>query len=192
MRQVSLQRQTSETEVVIDLNIDSDKKGLITTGLGFLDHMLEQLSFHGGFYLNLQAEGDLEVDCHHLVEDVGLLLGKCFKEALGDRLGINRYGMAYIPMDESLIRCVIDLCNRPVLIYKAGYKRDSIGGLALENVREFLKSFVNESGMTLHVEVLYGDNDHHKVEGIFKALGQSLKGAIGLGQRTLLSTKGVL
>jgi imidazoleglycerol-phosphate dehydratase len=192
MRQASIKRQTKETTIELELNLDQQNEGIIETGIPFLDHMLDLFAFHSGFGLMIKAKGDLNVCDHHTVEDIGLTLGEAFKKALGDKVGIERYASIYIPMDETLARVVVDLSNRPYLHFNACFKRESLGTLSTENIDEFLKSFVNQAGITLHVEVLYGVNDHHKIEAIFKALGKALKAATRLTGHQLPSTKGVL
>ncbi len=185
-------RTTKETSVQVKLQLEGNRDIQINTQVPFFDHMLTLLAFHAGFDLTIQAMGDTLVDDHHTVEDVGIVFGQAFLEALGDKVGLNRYGVSYLPMDEVLSRCVIDISNRPYLSYKTTYKRNSIGGLSLENVQEFMKSFAMEARITLHLETLYGDNDHHKVESLFKALGRALKEAIRVDGTTISSTKGSL
>jgi imidazoleglycerol-phosphate dehydratase len=192
MREASIKRQTKETTIEIKLNLDQQNEVYIETGIPFLDHMFDLFAFHSGFGLMIKAKGDLEVCDHHTVEDIGLALGEAFKKALGDKVGIERYAYVYVPMDETLARVVVDLSNRPYLQLNAQFKRDHIGSLSTENIAEFLKSFVNQAGLTLHVEVLYGANDHHKIEAIFKALGRTLKMATAITSNQLPSTKGVL
>jgi imidazoleglycerol-phosphate dehydratase len=191
-RTINKNRKTSETEIDLKLNLDGTRSIFIETQIPFFDHMLTLFAFHAGFDLSISAKGDIPVDDHHTVEDVGIILGQAIKEALGDKVGINRYGLSYLPMDESLARSVIDISNRPFLHYKATFNRLSIGGLSLENVKEFLYAFAMEARISLHIESLYGDNDHHKVESLFKALGRSLKEAVMLQGDFINSTKGVL
>jgi imidazoleglycerol-phosphate dehydratase len=192
MRTARIQRKTKETDITLELNIDGNRQVDIKTGIPFFDHMLTLFGFHAGFDLKIETHGDLEVDDHHTVEDVGIALGQAFYQAIGQMKGINRYGMMYLPMDEALARAVIDISNRPYLYYKASYQRIEIGGLSLENVLEFFRAFVNESRMNLHLEVLYGENDHHKVEAIFKACARAIKEASTIVSQDILSTKGVL
>ena len=192
MRQATVERKTQETTIRVDLILDSDERGTITTGVGFFDHMLDLMAFHGGFKLSVHCEGDLHIDDHHTVEDVGLALGQAFKEVLGDKVGIHRYGTALIPMDESLARVVVDISNRPLLVYRAHLTRKRIGTLDTQNVREFLRAFSQNAALTLHAEVLYGDNAHHQVEALFKALGRALAAASAISSKQLPSTKGVL
>ncbi len=192
MRKASIKRDTLETKIELSINLDGNKNINIDTGIAFFDHMLTLFAFHGSLDLNIQANGDLAVDTHHTMEDVGIALGQAVYQALGERLGINRYGFSYVPMDEALSRVVIDMSNRPYLAFNASFKRESIGTMDTENVLEFFKSFVNESRMNLHIENFYGDNDHHKVESIFKAFGRALKDALRINGSAITSTKGVL
>ncbi len=192
MRKTTITRQTKETDITVSIDLDGTKNSTIDTKIPFFDHMLILFAFHGNFDLSLIAKGDVWVDDHHTVEDCGLVLGQAIHEALGDKKGIERYSSVYLPMDEALVRVVIDISNRPMLIFKGEFKRESIGGLSLENVREFLKAFTTEAKITLHVEILDGINDHHKVEAIFKGLGRALKLAIKQTSDELPSTKGVL
>ncbi len=192
MRQKTIYRKTKETEINVNIDLDGRKESQIETGIPFFDHMLTLFAFHGNFDLSIIAKGDVDVDDHHTVEDCGIVLGQAINEALGDKRGIERYSAVYLPMDEALVRVVIDISNRPMLIFKGDFKRESIGGLSLENVREFLKALTTEARITLHVEILDGINDHHKVEAIFKGLGRALKLAVKQTSDELPSTKGVL
>ena len=192
MRQTTLTRKTKETDISLFINLDGSKKIEVNTGVPFFDHMLTLFAFHGNFDLTLNAMGDIPVDDHHTVEDCGIVLGQALAQSLIDKKGIERYSSVYLPMDEALIRVVIDISNRPMLVFKGAYNRESIGGLSLENVREFLKAFVFEARITLHIEILDGLNDHHKVEAIFKGLGRALKMAVKQTSNDLPSTKGVL
>lgn len=193
MRRISnKERKTNETDIKISLNLDGERHINVQTNIPFFDHMLTLFAFHAGFDLTLIANGDIAVDDHHTVEDAGIILGQAILEALGDKKGIYRYGLSYLPMDEALARSVIDLSNRPFLHYKANFKRLNIGGLSLENVKEFLYALTMEARMSLHIESLYGDNDHHIVESLFKALGRSLKEAVTRQGDFINSTKGVL
>ncbi len=185
-------RITKETNIQLELNLEGNRKIDINTGIPFFDHMLTLFAFHASFDLSIQAQGDVSVDDHHTVEDVGIVLGEAVLEALGDKKGINRYGLSYLPMDEALSRAVIDISNRPFLHYQASFERQSIGGLSLENVIEFMRAFAVEARLSLHIETLYGDNDHHKVESLFKALGRSLREAVSIVGNDVNSTKGVL
>ena len=192
MRQTTLTRKTKETDITLFINLDGSKKIEVNTGVPFFDHMLTLFAFHGNFDLTLDALGDIPVDDHHTVEDCGIVLGQALAQSLIDKKGIERYSSVYLPMDEALVRVVIDISNRPMLVFKGNFNRESIGGLSLENVREFLKAFVSEARITLHIEILDGLNDHHKVEAIFKGLGRALKMAVKQTSNDLPSTKGVL
>jgi imidazoleglycerol-phosphate dehydratase len=192
MRKAQIKRDTLETKIEIEINLDGDRNINIETGIPFFDHMLTLFAFHGALDLKILANGDLAVDSHHTMEDVGIALGQVIYQALGQRIGINRYGLSYVPMDEALSRVVIDMSNRPYLVFNASFKRETIGTMDTENVLEFFKSFVNESRMNLHIENFYGDNDHHKVESIFKAFGRAIKEALRITSPTITSTKGVL
>lgn len=192
MRIVTKERETNETNIRCSLNLDGNRISDIQTGIGFFDHMLTLFAFHSGIDLTLQAKGDLDVCDHHTVEDCGILLGTCVKEALGERRGIARYGSMMLPMDETLCNVTLDISGRPFLVYQCELKRDTIGTFSCEMVEEFLRAFAFASGMTLHVNVMYGTNDHHKIEAIFKALGRALKEAIKVEGDTLPSTKGKL
>ena len=192
MRTATIRRKTKETDIQLRLNLDGTGQSNLDTGIGFFDHMLTAFSFHSGIDLDVTCKGDLDVDDHHTVEDVGLALAAAIFEALGDKLGINRYGMSYVPMDETLARVVIDFSGRPTFVYKADLERDKLGTMDTQNVQEFFKSISNEAKMNLHMEVLYGDNDHHKVEALFKALGRAVKEAVKIVDDRLPSTKGVL
>ena len=192
MRIANIQRKTNETDINLSLNIDGTKQVDVQTGIPFFDHMLTLFAFHGSFDLKIQAKGDLEVDDHHTVEDIGLALGQALVIALNDKVGINRYGLMYLPMDEALSRVVIDVSNRPFLVFKAQFNRDKVGTMDTQNVFEFFKSFVNESKINLHIETLYGDNEHHKIESIFKGFGRALKEATRITSTEVSSTKGVL
>lgn len=192
MRTYTIQRNTKETQIELFLNLDGNKQIDVQTGIPFFDHMLTLFAFHGSFDLKVFAKGDLEVDDHHTVEDVGLALGQAILQALGDKKGIERYGMMYLPMDEALSRVVLDLSNRPYLVFKATFNRDKVGTMDTQNVFEFFKSVSNEAKMNLHMEVLYGDNEHHKIESLFKAFGRALKMAVKVTSTEVSSTKGVL
>jgi imidazoleglycerol-phosphate dehydratase len=193
-RKAEIERETKETQIKIRLNIDGTGKQQIDSGIGFLDHMLSLFSAHGFFDLSLQARGDLEVDAHHTVEDVGLVLGECISRALGDRQGILRYGQAVVPMDEVLAAVTVDLSNRPYCVYHvpetSGPKGIFDAGLA----KEFFRALANKAGMNLHINVAYGENEHHILEAIFKALARALDQATGFDQRIkgVRSTKGSL
>jgi len=192
LRTISKGRKTGETQIEITLNLDGSGISKINTGIGFFDHMLTLLSFHSKVDLDISCQGDLEVDGHHTVEDIGLLLGECILEALGDKKGIERYGMSYLPMDETLARVVLDLSGRAYLVYECTYNRFDLGQMDVQNIKEFFKSLANTLKVTLHMTVLYGENDHHKAEALFKGFGRAFKDAIKISGDVLPSTKGVL
>jgi imidazoleglycerol-phosphate dehydratase len=194
MRNASLKRKTKETSIDISVSLDGTGKYRISTGIGFLDHMLELFSKHGMFDVGLICRGDLHVDDHHTTEDVGIALGKAFERALGDKKGIVRYGSAYVPMDESLARCVIDLSGRSTLVFKAEFNRKKVGDLSTEMIRHFFQSAADNMHANIHVEVLYGSNTHHKIEAIFKSFALALRQAAARDPQVkgILSTKGAL
>jgi imidazoleglycerol-phosphate dehydratase len=185
-------RKTNETDIRVSLNLDGTGEHRIATGIPFFDHMLSQIARHGHFDLEIDAKGDLEIDGHHTVEDVGWVLGQALREALGDRRGIVRFGHAYVPLDEALTRVVIDLSGRPYLVYKAEFKSPRIGDLQTELIEEFLKALVQEGRFNLHVENLYGRNQHHIAETIFKATARAMHIATRVEHSEIPSTKGVL
>jgi imidazoleglycerol-phosphate dehydratase len=194
MREAEVNRKTAETEVYVKINIDGAGKSHINTGIGFLDHMLNLFSKHGLFDLQVEAKGDLYVDSHHTVEDIGITLGQAFLKALGDKKSIKRYGLSYVPMDEVLIRAVVDISGRPYLYYDLELKMQALGNFETETVEDFFRAFAYNSGITLHVEQLHGKNTHHIIEGAFKALGRCLDEATEIDDRIegVPSTKGVL
>ena len=187
-------RKTKETDIQASLSIDGTGKSMINTGIGFFNHMLEGFSKHGFFDLNLNCEGDLAVDGHHTVEDCGIVLGTAIKEALGDKVGIKRYGSFVLTMDETLVLCAVDLCGRPYLNYDASFTTERIGYLDTELIREFFYAVSYSAGMNLHIKVLDGGNNHHIAEAIFKAFGKALDEATTIDPRIheVLSTKGSL
>lgn len=194
-RTASVERNTLETQIKVEINLDGCGKAQLATGLPFLEHMLEQISRHGQIDLNIQAKGDLHIDAHHTMEDIGITLGQAFHKALGDKKGIQRYGHAYVPLDESLSRVVLDLSGRPGLTYHVPFTRASVGGLDTELFYEFFQGFVNHALVTLHIDNLRGANSHHQVETVFKAFGRALRMAISHDSRSAgvtPSTKGVL
>ncbi|XP_078380293.1 uncharacterized protein LOC144663257 [Oculina patagonica] len=191
-RTASVERKTKETEISLVLNLDGTGESNVSTGIGFLDHMLAALSKHGRIDLTLKCKGDLHVDDHHSVEDCGIVLGKAFKAALGDLRGIGRYGYAYAPLDESLSRAVVDISGRPFADINLNLQREMIGNLSCEMLPHFLSSFATSADITLHVDVLKGKNDHHKAESAFKALALALRAAIKREGTDIPSTKGVL
>ncbi len=188
----TIERRTNETDIQLSLNLLGEGKSEIDTGIGFLDHMLELFSFHAQFDLIIKARGDLNVDDHHTVEDVGIVLGQAFYQALQDLSSRGRYGVSYVPMDEALVRTVVDISNRSTLVFNAVLTHPRLGRMDTQNIKEFFTAFVRESRINLHVEVLYGENDHHKVEGIFKSVGRALKIALSDTSHKVQSTKGVL
>lgn len=195
MRKAAYTRKTKETEIDVDLNLDGTGVYDVKTGIGFLDHMLEQLSRHSLIDLKLRATGDLHIDCHHTAEDTGIAIGTALTRALGDRAGITRYGHAYVPMDESLTRVALDFSNRPYLIWKVAFTRDKLGAFDTELFKEWFQAFAQAGGITLHVENLYGDNNHHIVESCYKGLARALRTALETDPRksdAVPSTKGVL
>lgn len=195
MRQASVVRKTAETDITAALNLDGTGDCQLATGIGFLDHMLEQIARHGRMDLTLTAQGDLHVDCHHTTEDVGIVLGQAFKQALGVRTGIRRYGSCLLPMDDALTRVALDLSNRPFLFWSVDLPHDKIGEMDTELFREWFHAFAMNAGITLHVEVLHGVNAHHMIEACFKALARALRDAIAIDPRhahEVPSTKGVL
>jgi imidazoleglycerol-phosphate dehydratase len=195
MRQAQVTRNTLETQIEVRLNLDGSGKSRLATGVGFFDHMLDQVARHGMVDLEVEAKGDLHIDAHHTVEDVGITLGQAFTKAIGDKKGIRRYGHAYVPLDEALSRVVIDLSGRPGLEYSVDYARGLIGEFDVDLVHEFFQGFVNHALVTLHIDNLKGRNAHHQAETIFKAFGRALRMAVELDARasgTLPSTKGSL
>jgi imidazoleglycerol-phosphate dehydratase len=195
MRQAQVTRNTLETKIEVRLDLDGSGKSALSTGVGFFDHMLDQVARHGMFDLEVRAEGDLHIDAHHTVEDVGITIGQAFTKAIGDKKGVRRYGHAYVPLDEALSRVVIDLSGRPGLEYSVDYARGLIGEFDVDLVHEFFQGFVNHAGVTLHIDNLKGRNAHHQAETIFKAFGRALRMAVELDPRAagiLPSTKGSL
>lgn len=193
-RKAEIERKTKETEIKLSLELDGKRKVSIDTGVGFFDHMLTHVAFHGNFDLTVKAKGDLHVDAHHTVEDVGIVLGQAMTRALGDRKGIVRYGSAYVPMDESLARAVVDISNRPILITTGPRRPGVVGDFDGQLAEEFWRALALNAGLTLHMGLLYGENDHHLLEAAFKALGRALDQATALDARSagVASTKGVL
>lgn len=192
MRTAEINRKTGETDITVKINLDGTGKADISTGIGFFDHMLTALTVHSGFDITVKAVGDLNVDGHHTVEDTGIVLGQAFKEAIGDRKGIARYGSAYIPMDEALGFCCLDISNRPFLVFDADFSDDRVGGFDTCLTEEFFRAFAFNAGITLHIKEEYGKNDHHIIEAMFKAAAHALKEAAAVGGNAILSTKGVL
>jgi len=193
-RSTTVERKTKETDISVILNIDGLGKSEINTGIGFFNHMLEGFSKHGFFDLKCVVKGDLEVDGHHTVEDTGIVLGTAIKQALGDKAGIKRYGSFLLPMDETLVLCAIDLCGRPYFAFECDFETERVGGLDTQLVREFFYAVSYSAGMNLHMRVLSGINDHHKIEALFKAFAKALDMAVTKDERitSVLSTKGSL
>ena len=193
-RSATIERNTNETKIKATLAIDGTGKGDITTGIGFFDHMLQSFSRHGLFDLDLAIQGDLEVDCHHTIEDAGIVLGTAIKEALGDKAGIRRYGSVILPMDEALVLCALDLSGRPYLVYDLDFVKDSVGGFDTEMAREFFYAVSYAAGMNLHIKQMAGTNSHHIIECAFKAFAKALDAATLQDERIcgILSTKGTL
>ncbi|MGP1585681.1 MAG: imidazoleglycerol-phosphate dehydratase HisB [Schwartzia sp. (in: firmicutes)] len=194
MRQGEIQRKTTETDVQVDLKLDGSGESTVDTGIGFFDHLLTLFARHGLFDLTVNCRGDLAVDGHHSVEDVGIALGEAVRRALGDKAGIARYASFYVPMDEALAFVAVDISGRPFLAYDGGHMAPQIGAYDTELTEEFLRAFAFHAGITLHVKVLYGNNSHHKVEAMFKALGHALYEAVRVRGdiKGVLSTKGTL
>lgn len=191
-RTAEIKRTTKETDISVKLDLDGCEVK-IDTGIGFFDHMLTALGVHGGFGLEVSCKGDLNVDGHHTAEDVGIVLGKAFAEALGDKSGIMRYGSAFIPMDEALAFCALDISARPFLVFNAEFKNERVGEFDTCLTEEFMRAFAFNAGITLHLRVEYGSNDHHKIEALFKALAYALKTAVRRNENGgAVSTKGVL
>jgi imidazoleglycerol-phosphate dehydratase len=192
MREGNLNRATKETNVDVTIQLDGTGTCDIETGIGFFDHMLTAFAVHGRFDLAVKCAGDLDVDGHHTVEDVGIVLGKAFAEALGDKAGIARYGSFLLPMDESLAACAVDISGRPYFVFNASFLTERIGGLDTQLVGEFFRAFAINAGLTLHLNAPYGENDHHKCEALFKALAHALRVAVRVDGDAVLSTKGTL
>ena len=195
MRQAEISRNTLETKITVRVNLDGTGQGKFATGVPFLDHMLDQVAKHGVIDLEVEALGDLHIDAHHTVEDIGITLGQALTKALGNKAGLRRYGHAYVPLDEALSRVVIDLSGRPGLVFEADFVRAMIGAFEVDLVREFFQGLVNHAGMTLHIDALRGENAHHQAETIFKAFGRALRMAVEPDPRaagSIPSTKGAL
>ena len=193
-RVAKIGRITNETKIKLELNLDGSGKTEIKTGIGFLDHMLNLWAFHGLFDLKIKCSGDLEIDAHHTTEDIAIVLGSALAKAVGEKKGISRYGHAYVPMDEALIRAALDLSGRSEFVFSGEFSQQTIGQLDTQMITHFFRSLAMSSGMTLHMVILYGINDHHKCEGLFKALGRALRVAVELDPRRteVVSTKGTL
>ena len=194
-RSATVSRNTLETQIEVSLNLDGSGNSSFATGIPFLEHMLEQIARHGAFDLDIKADGDLHIDDHHTVEDIGITLGQAFKQALGDKQGILRYGHAYVPLDEALSRVVIDFSGRPGIEYRVDFRRPRVGQFDVDLIHEFFQGFVNHAPATLHIDNLAGDNAHHIAETIFKAFGRALRVAVARDERmpaVVPSTKGSL
>lgn len=195
MRKAKIERKTKETDIAVEINLDGSGKYTIKTSIPFLDHMLSLMCKHGIFNMKLKAKGDIEIDDHHTVEDIGIVIGKAFKQALGDMKGISRYGHASVPMDEALASVTLDISGRPYLVYKVEFpKRSKLKDFDADLIEDFLQAFVSNSSITLHINVLYGRNTHHIIEAIFKGLGRALRQAVTIDPRIkgLPTTKGKL
>ena len=194
MRTAEIERQTLETNIELSLNLDGEGQAEIATGIGFLDHMLVLLAKHAFLDLSVKANGDLNVDSHHTVEDCGIVLGQALKQAIGNKTGIHRYGSCFLPMDEALAHVVLDFSARPLLVWRAEIPKVVLGNLETEMIEEFFRAVASESGLTLHVRLLYGQNTHHIVEAIFKAFARALAEAVAIDARVkgVMSSKGKL
>lgn len=194
-RSGNISRKTHETQIEVSIDLDGKGTSKLNTGIGFLDHMLDQIARHGMIDLTVEAKGDLHIDAHHTVEDIGIVMGQAFNKAIGDKKGIKRYGHAYVPLDEALSRVVLDISGRPGLEFNVEFKRAAIGEFDVDLVHEFFQGFVNHANITMHIDNLKGDNSHHQAETIFKAFGRALRMAIDLDPNLLgitPSTKGSL
>ena len=195
MRTATIKRKTKETDIEVTINLDGRGESSISTGIGFLDHMLDLLARHSRIDMTVKAKGDLHIDHHHTTEDVGIALGQAVKQALGDMRGITRYADVHLPMDEALTRVVVDISGRPFLVFKAEFVRDKVGTFDTELVQEWFQAFAMNAGVTLHAQVLYGTNDHHIAESCFKGLARALRAAVAIDERAkdeVPSTKGSL
>ena len=191
MRISSIARKTKETDISLSLCLDGGEIS-VSTGVGFFDHMLTAFAVHGGFGLTVKVDGDLEVDCHHTIEDTGIVLGQAIREAVGDKKGIARFGSAYVPMDEALGFCALDISNRAYLVFDAAFTAPMIGAYDTQMSEEFFRAVASNAGITLHLKCEYGKNDHHIVEALYKAFARALKAAVKIEGDTVLSSKGVL
>jgi imidazoleglycerol-phosphate dehydratase len=194
-RSAKVSRKTKETDITVEINIDGVGNSSLDSGIGFLDHMLEQICRHGLFDLSIKAQGDLHIDAHHTVEDIGITLGQAFEKAIGDKLGIRRYGHAFVPLDEALSRVVLDISGRPGLDLNVDFTRARIGEFDVDLIHEFFQGFINHANITLHIDNLKGENAHHQAETIFKAFGRALRNAVEIDEKikgVMPSTKGTL
>ena len=187
-----ISRKTNETNINLKINLDGNGTSVVKTEVGFLNHMISLLAFHSNIDIELDSKGDIEVCDHHLIEDIGIALGRSINEALGDKKGIKRYGTFFLPMDESLVMVSLVISGRSYLHFEAGFKRESIGNFSTEMVKEFFRAVAFNAGITLHIKVLYGENDHHKIEGIFKCVGRALREAINIEGNIIPSSKGII
>ena len=194
-RKSTVERNTKETQISVSLNLDGSGDSKLNSGIGFLDHMPDQIARHGLFDLQVNAKGDLHIDAHHTVEDIGITLGQAFNQAIGDKKGITRYGFAYAPLDEAMSRVVVDISGRPGLVLHSDFKRAIVGEFDVDLIYEFFQGFVNHALITLHIDNIRGDNAHHQIETIFKAFARALRTAVTIDTRQadqLPSTKGAL
>lgn len=195
MRETTMKRETKETKIFMYLNLDGTGQATVNTGIGFLDHMLELFAFHGQFDLEVKCDGDLQVDSHHTVEDLGIVLGKCILETLGNKKGITRYGQMSIPMDEALVTTTLDLSGRAYLVYNANLPSPVLGQYETEMTEEFFRAVSDNALMTLHINEVYGENTHHIIEAMFKSFARALKQAVSIDEKNkdkVISSKGVL
>ncbi len=192
MRKAKIERKTAETTITLELNLDGRGQAEIETGVGFLDHMLTLFAFHGNFDLKVACSGDTFVDDHHSVEDIGIVLGQAFVQALGDKRGIQRYSDIALPMDEALCNVAVDISNRPYLVYNIDFKAEKIGEIDTQNFKEFFRAFVNEARITLHINLSYAENDHHAIEACFKAFARALDKGVRIVSDQVSSSKGML
>lgn len=192
MRRAEITRKTTETDIFLQLNLDGTGQFSGDSGIGFLDHMLHQVARHGGLDLSYTCSGDLEIDTHHTVEDLGICLGKALRDVLADKAGIRRYGSSYVPMDEALARVVLDFSGRSYLRFGAVFPAERVGSLETECVQEFFRAVAEQGGITLHMDILSGSNTHHMIEALFKAFGRALREAVTVSGEAMPSTKGML
>lgn len=192
MRKSIFERETKETSIKVGLNLDLAEQNKISTGIGFFDHMLEAMAFRAGFSLQAECRGDLHVDAHHTVEDIGICVGQALKAALGDKRGITRYAVCSVPMDEALVNCALDISGRGFLVFNADIPAEMCGSFPTETAEEFFRALAQNAGLTLHINLAYGRNAHHILEAIFKAVGIALRNAVCVTSDTMPSTKGVI
>lgn len=192
MRTAKIERKTNETDIIVEINLDGTGENQIDTGIGFLDHMLNLMAFHSLFDLKIICRGDIYIDDHHSAEDIGIALGQAFSKALGDRKGIRRYASLHIPMDEALCLAAVDISNRPYLVFDVDFESQKLGNISTQSFKEFFRAFAFNSGITLHLNLLYGENDHHKIEAAFKAFAKALREASQIVSEEIPSSKGIL